>query len=68
MFTLLWPNSPLLANTLGRLDASGSTTCRWNVIPGLPQPPAKGFRLHHSYVVLGSSPFDFVSNAVPLEP
>ena len=63
---LYFPNSPLLTNAVGTLDASGAATAKWNVLPQLRQPPVQGFRFHHAYVVLGNSPFDFASNAVPL--
>ncbi|MFQ5506081.1 MAG: integrin alpha [Planctomycetota bacterium] len=66
--TLGAPNSAMLSNSLGRLDASGNATAKWNVIPALPQPPVQGFLLHHAYVVIDLTrlSFDFASNAVPL--
>ena len=63
--TLAFPNSPLLTNSLGTLNASGMATAKWTALPLIP-PALVGMTFHHAYVVFGSSPFDFASNAVPL--
>ncbi len=63
--TLAYPNSLLLMNSLGKLDASGKAAARWTAIPLIPR-ALVGKLFHHAYVVIGNSPFDMASNAVPL--
>ena len=63
--TALAPNSQLLTNTLGQLDASGKATARWTAIPQIPA-SFGGTVFRHAYVVFGNSPFDLASNPVPL--
>ena len=63
--TLAFPNALLLTNSLGSLDARGLATAKWSALPLIP-PALVGMTFHHAYVVLGSSPFDMASNAVPL--
>ena len=63
--TLAFPNVLHLSTSLGWLDSSGKAMAKFTAIPLFP-PALVGLLFHHAYVVIGSSPFDFASNAVPL--
>ncbi|MEM7201705.1 MAG: hypothetical protein AAF628_15660 [Planctomycetota bacterium] len=56
------PNSPLLPESFGTLQAGGRATARF-VVPGLPA--LAGLQLDHAYVVLGSG-LQAASNAAPV--
>lgn len=62
--TLAFPNSPLLTQSFGALDAMGRATATWNALPILPR-SLVGQTFHHAYVLV--APFDFASKAVPLK-
>jgi len=59
-FTVSHPNSAVLSNSLGTLDASGQATAFF-ILPHVP-PSVAGLVIHHAYVLL--QPVDFASNAV----
>lgn len=61
-FTATRPNTALLTNSLGLLNASGQATSAFH-LPHVPS-TAAGLVLHHAYVLL--QPIDFVSNPVSL--
>ncbi|HEX5012221.1 MAG TPA: hypothetical protein VFY71_17675 [Planctomycetota bacterium] len=59
-FTGRNPNTPLLSNSGGNLDASGHATASFN-LPHVPA-SAAGLVLDHAYILM--KPIDFASNAV----
>lgn len=61
--TLSFPNSPLLSQSLGTLDANGRATARFTAIPQIPV-SLVGRSFYHAYLTIGNPPFDFASNAV----
>ena len=62
-FTIGFPNTNILMNSLGKLDASGRATGSLNVPKGLPLP--LNLTLNHAYLVfLGK--WHMVSNPVPV--
>ena len=62
--TIGFPNSPLLVNTLGKLDANGNAQAKFVAIPQLPS-SLVGTTFQHAYVVLSTS-FDLASVPVPV--
>ena len=66
-FFMLGNPNTLIANSLGILSPSGTSTAKLNLPLGLPVSLA-GTVLYHAYLVLDPSrlSFDFSSNAVPL--
>ena len=62
--TASFPNSPILPQSLGILDAAGTSTSRFQAVPQL-SPALAGTRLDHAYLVLGANEL-FASNVVPL--
>ena len=66
-FFMLGNPNTLIANSLGILSPSGTSTAKLNLPLGLPASLA-GTMLHHAYLVIDPSrlSFDFASNAVPL--
>jgi hypothetical protein len=71
MATLGAPNSPVLVNTLGNLDAAGAATAALVLPPGVAT-VLIGLTAHHAYVVydVPTARFVLASNAMPvlLEP
>lgn len=69
VFTALYPNTSVLTNSLGFLDAQGKGQASFNIPPGL-SPTLAGVTLNHAYVVLDflSNPPQtvFASNSVPV--
>ncbi|QDU83965.1 hypothetical protein Pla163_10660 [Planctomycetes bacterium Pla163] len=67
LLTIQSPNSPLLSNSLGLLDAEGRATASFNIEPAS-NPSLAGWRAHHAYFTIDPSygPV-FTSNAVPVE-
>jgi hypothetical protein len=67
VLTLSYPNSPMLVNTLSRLDPQGRQNAWLRVPAGLLPGQWVGRTLEHAYVVFGQSQFDFASNAVSVK-
>ena len=65
MITLAYPNVLHLSTSFGNLDSTGKATAKFRAIPQIPQ-ALVGTLFHHAYVVIGSSPYYFASNVVPL--
>lgn len=65
LYTLNNPNSPLLPNSFGFLNAAGAADCSFVLPPGI---VSEGMLLHHAYVVLHPSTLGLVyaSAAEPL--
>ncbi|MBI4133032.1 hypothetical protein HY478_00300 [Candidatus Uhrbacteria bacterium] len=67
--TLISPNSPPLANSVGVLDSSGKATASFS-LPAGSSPSLAGLTVHHAYVVLKLTPtlleLVHASNAVQL--
>ena len=64
-FTIGFPNTNILVNSRGKLDASGQATASLNVPKGLPLP--LNLTLHHAYLVYDAQGWHMVSNPVPLK-
>ena len=54
IYTLLNPNVPPYAGTLGLLDAGGEATATLTVPPGSP-PALAGLAIHHAFLVFAAS-------------
>jgi hypothetical protein len=65
LYTLNNPNSPILPNSFGFLNAAGAADCSFVLPPGI---VSVGMLLHHAYVVLDPSTLGlvFASAAEPL--
>ena len=64
-FTLTFPNSALLANSKGRLDAKGRATATLQVPKGL-SPSLIGLSVHHAYLTFAGTAIRTASNPVPV--
>jgi hypothetical protein len=68
MFTLLHPNTPPLANTLGTIPPLGIGTAALSLPPGMPV-SLVGLTAHHAYLIIETSPYAAagdISNPVSL--
>jgi hypothetical protein len=61
---ILFINTPVFANFLGKLDSSGEKTAQFNVSGPLP-PGTAGSKIYFAYCL--AFPWDFVSNPVVIE-
>ena len=68
LYTVLYPNSPVLVNSLGRLGPNGNAKAALNLFPNLLSTALVGRQLHHAYIVFGplNLGISAASNAVPL--
>lgn len=65
LFTFATPNTPLLRNSLGMLDANGRARVTFE-LPPIADPSLVGLVVHHAYVVSDSGAVVGASNAVPV--
>lgn len=68
LYTVLYPNSPVLVNSMGRLNGNGAAQATLRVFPNLFSSSLIGRRVHHAYIVFGplSIGLAAASNPVPL--
>jgi len=53
LYTILYPNSPVLSNSLGRLSPGGSATARLTIYPNLFSSSLVGHHIYHACIVFG---------------